>query len=116
MPLSIKFSPISRSQRRNRQRNANDGRRKSRDRPTVEIQNQQKNALHGFRTLMSALFGREVDVVNNCMRSASEVNQMADVAFFSRYGEGSRAVGFYSEPARGGRLYGLRPGDLIACR
>ena len=48
---------------------------------------------------MSALFGREFDVVNNCMRSASEVNQMADVAFFSRYGEGSRAVGFYSEPA-----------------
>jgi 7-cyano-7-deazaguanine synthase in queuosine biosynthesis len=32
------------------------------------------------------------------VRSASEVNRMADVAFFSRYGEASRAVGFYSEP------------------
>jgi hypothetical protein len=33
------------------------------------------------------------------VRSASEVNRMTDVAFFSRYGEASRAVGFYSEPA-----------------
>jgi 7-cyano-7-deazaguanine synthase in queuosine biosynthesis len=32
------------------------------------------------------------------VRSASEVNKMADVAFFSRYGEASRAVGFFSEP------------------
>jgi hypothetical protein len=33
------------------------------------------------------------------VRSASEVNKMADVAFFSRYGEASRAVGFFAEPA-----------------
>jgi 7-cyano-7-deazaguanine synthase in queuosine biosynthesis len=33
------------------------------------------------------------------VRSASEVNKMADVAFFSRYGEASRAIEFFSEPA-----------------
>ena len=32
------------------------------------------------------------------VRSASDVNQMEDVAFFSRYGEVSRAVGFFAEP------------------
>ena len=32
------------------------------------------------------------------VRSASDVNQMEDVAFFSRYGEISRAVGFFAEP------------------
>jgi Queuosine biosynthesis protein QueC len=43
------------------------------------------------------------------VRSASEVNRMADVAFFSRYGETSRAVGFYSEPAGtvGARIFDL---------
>ena len=33
------------------------------------------------------------------VRSASDVNQMADVAFFSRYGEASRAIGFFPQPA-----------------
>src|SRR4051812_4408091 len=33
------------------------------------------------------------------VRSASDVNRMADVAFFSRFGEASRAVGFSDEPA-----------------
>jgi hypothetical protein len=33
------------------------------------------------------------------VRSASDVNQMEDVAFFSRYGEVSRAVRFFAEPA-----------------
>jgi hypothetical protein len=33
------------------------------------------------------------------VRSASDVNRMADVAFFSRYGEASRAVAFFPEPA-----------------
>ena len=32
------------------------------------------------------------------VRSASDINQMEDVAFFSHYGEVSRAVGFFTEP------------------
>jgi Queuosine biosynthesis protein QueC len=32
------------------------------------------------------------------VRSASDINQMEDVAFFSHYGEVSRAVGFLAEP------------------
>src|SRR3954452_16631211 len=33
------------------------------------------------------------------VRSASDVNRMADVAFFSRFGEASRTVDFFNEPA-----------------
>jgi Queuosine biosynthesis protein QueC len=33
------------------------------------------------------------------VRSASKINQMADVAFFAHYGETSRIVGFFPEPA-----------------
>ena len=33
------------------------------------------------------------------VRSASNVNQMTDVAFFAHYGETSRVVGFFPEPA-----------------
>lgn len=33
------------------------------------------------------------------VRSASDVNQMADVGFFARYGETSRVVGFFPHPA-----------------
>jgi hypothetical protein len=43
--------------------------------------------------------GLDREMVLAYVRSASEVNRMTDIAFFSRYGEASRAVGFYSEPA-----------------
>ena len=33
------------------------------------------------------------------VRSASDINQMADVAFFAHYGEASRVVGFFPESA-----------------
>ena len=32
------------------------------------------------------------------VRSASDIMRMAEVDFFSRYGEASRAVGFFAEP------------------
>jgi hypothetical protein len=43
------------------------------------------------------------------VRSASIVNQMTDLAFFSHYGESSRIVGFFQEPAAtvAGRVVGL---------
>jgi len=43
--------------------------------------------------------GPDREMVLAYVRSASEVNRMTDIAFFSRYGEAGRAVGFYSEPA-----------------
>ena len=43
--------------------------------------------------------GLDRELVLAFVRSASAVNQMTDVAFFAHYGEASRAVGFYSEPA-----------------
>jgi hypothetical protein len=43
--------------------------------------------------------GPDREIALAYVRSASEVNTMADVAFFSRYGEASRAVGFFAEPA-----------------
>jgi hypothetical protein len=43
--------------------------------------------------------GPDREIALAYVRSASHVNRMTDVAFFSRYGEASRAVGFYSEPA-----------------
>ena len=33
------------------------------------------------------------------VRSASAINQMTDIAFFAHYGETSRVVGFFAEPA-----------------
>jgi 7-cyano-7-deazaguanine synthase in queuosine biosynthesis len=43
------------------------------------------------------------------VRSASNVNQMTDVAFFAHYGETSRVVGFFPEPADavGSRIFDL---------
>jgi Queuosine biosynthesis protein QueC len=43
------------------------------------------------------------------VRSASIVNQLTDVAFFKHYGETSRIVGFFQEPANtvAGRIFGL---------
>lgn len=43
------------------------------------------------------------------VRSASDINQMTDVAFFSHYGETSRVVGFFSEfaDAVGRRIFDL---------
>jgi 7-cyano-7-deazaguanine synthase in queuosine biosynthesis len=40
--------------------------------------------------------GREMALAY--VRSASDIKQMTDVEFFSRYGEASRAVGFFEEP------------------
>ena len=43
------------------------------------------------------------------VRSASIINQMTDVEFFAHYGETSRIVGFFQEPANtvAGRILGL---------
>ena len=37
------------------------------------------------------------------VRSASEINQMTDIAFFAHYGETSRIVGFFPNPGHSGR-------------
>ena len=43
------------------------------------------------------------------VRSASRINRMEDVAFFAQYGEASRVVGYFAEPADtvGGRVLDL---------
>ena len=43
------------------------------------------------------------------IRSSSEINRMTDVVFFARYGETSRIVGFFTEPADavGTRIFDL---------
>jgi hypothetical protein len=43
------------------------------------------------------------------VRSASQIDQMADVAFFAHYGEASRIVGFFPEPTDtvAGRIFDL---------
>jgi hypothetical protein len=43
--------------------------------------------------------GPDREIALAYIRSASDINRMADVAFFTRYGEASRVVGFFSEPA-----------------
>jgi hypothetical protein len=50
------------------------------------------------------------------VRSASIVSQMADIAFFAHYGETSRIVGFFQEPATtvAGRIVGLYRRHAIA--
>lgn len=53
------------------------------------------------------------------VRSASRVKQMEDVAFFARYGEASRIVGYFDEPADivAGRIFDLQRRQASAvCR
>ena len=53
------------------------------------------------------------------VRSASNVNQMTDIAFFAHYGETSRVVGFFQEPADAvaSRIFDLyRRHAEIVCR
>jgi hypothetical protein len=53
------------------------------------------------------------------VRSATQVNRMSDVAFFARYGEVSRIVGFFPEPTNtvAGRIFNLHKRHASAvCR
>jgi 7-cyano-7-deazaguanine synthase in queuosine biosynthesis len=43
--------------------------------------------------------GPDREMVLAFVRSATRINQMADVAFFANYGETSRIVGYFDEPA-----------------
>jgi hypothetical protein len=43
--------------------------------------------------------GPDQEMALACVRSASNVNQMTDIAFFAHYGETSRVVGFFPESA-----------------
>jgi hypothetical protein len=53
--------------------------------------------------------GPDREMALSFVRSASIVNQMQDVEFFGRYGETSRVVGYFQEPATtvAGRIVGL---------
>ena len=53
--------------------------------------------------------GQDREMALAYVRSASEINRMADVAFFARYGEASRAVGYFPEAADtvAGRIFDL---------
>jgi len=53
--------------------------------------------------------GPDREMALSFVRLASSVNQMTDVEFFSLYGETSRIVGFFREPANtvAGRIFGL---------
>jgi hypothetical protein len=42
--------------------------------------------------------GPDREMALSYVRSASDINQMTDIAFFAHYGETSRIVGFFSEP------------------
>ncbi len=52
------------------------------------------------------------------VRSASAINQMSDIAFFANYGETTRVVDFFAEPADAvaGRIFDLYQRHAAVCR
>lgn len=63
----------------------------------------------GQRHARSSAAAADREMALAYVRSASEINQMTDVAFFAKYGETSRAVSFFKESADkvGGRIFDL---------
>jgi hypothetical protein len=63
--------------------------------------------------------GPDREMALSFVRSASAVNRVTDVAFFTHYGETSRVVGFFQEPSNtvAERIFGLyRRHAAAVCR
>jgi hypothetical protein len=63
--------------------------------------------------------GPDREMALSFVRSASAVNRMTNIAFFTRYGETSRIVGFFQEPSDtvAERIFGLYRRHAVAvCR